>query len=103
MRCVYILCACLSCACFAERRTITLPETVAVSFDDGKRLLVIGGYDAEGILSDVWEFHLGYLEWTRVNVVAGLAPPERAYFRGDFLDTCQAFALPIKSALRLFY
>lgn len=45
--------------------------------------MVIGGYNAEGIMSDVWEFDLETREWARINIVAGPAPPERAYFRGD--------------------
>lgn len=55
---------------------------MAFASRDGQSLFVIGGYNPEGILSDVWEFHLERREWDRVNIAAGPSPPERAYFRG---------------------
>lgn len=57
---------------------------VAVSCGEGgQRLVVFGGYNAAGLLSDVWEFDLEAREWARVNVAAGPAPSERTFFRGD--------------------
>eukprot|EP00903_Cladosiphon_okamuranus_P015393 g14217.t1 len=55
---------------------------VAVSSRDGKSLIVIGGYNSGGILSDTWEFHLERREWDHINLAPGASPPERAYFRG---------------------
>lgn len=59
-----------------------IPLTVAVSSRDGQSLIIIGGYNPEGILSDAWEFHLERREWDRVYLSTGASPPERAYFRG---------------------
>lgn len=56
---------------------------MAISSRDGQSLIVIGGYNPGGILSDAWEFHLGRREWDRVNLSAGPSPPERAFFRGE--------------------
>ncbi|CAM9704617.1 unnamed protein product [Scytosiphon promiscuus] len=55
---------------------------VAFASRDGQSLFVIGGYNPEGVLSDMWEFHLERREWDRVNITAGPSPPERAYFQG---------------------
>ena len=46
--------------------------------------MIFGGYNAEGLLSDVWEFDLEAREWARADVAAGPVPPERTFFRGDF-------------------
>eukprot|EP00752_Nemacystus_decipiens_P008661 g7733.t1 len=55
---------------------------VAISSRHGQSLIVIGGYNPEGILTDAWEFHLGRREWDRISLAAGPSPPERAFFRG---------------------
>ncbi|CAM9398334.1 unnamed protein product [Ectocarpus sp. 12 AP-2014] len=55
---------------------------VAVASGDGRRLIVIGGYNPEGVLSDAWEFHLERREWDRISVTGVSSPPERTFFRG---------------------
>ena len=70
----------------ASGASLYLLVAVAVSCGEGgQRLVIFGGYNAEGFLSDVWEFDLGTREWARVDIAAGPAPPRRAYFRGDLL------------------
>lgn len=54
---------------------------MALSYSNGKRLAVIGGYNAEAILDDIWSLDLEALEWSRVPV-DGRSPPPRAFFRG---------------------
>lgn len=48
-------------------------------------MIVIGGYNPVGVLSDAWEFHLERREWDRISVTGGPSPPERTFFRGTVL------------------
>lgn len=64
---------------------IAVERAVAVSSGNGKRLLIMGGYNGKGILSlrDVWEFDFETRAWSTLDLVDGPAPLDRAYFRGD--------------------
>lgn len=44
--------------------------------------MVIGGYNTDGVLDDIWAFDLDVREWSRMEV-SGSAPPARAFFRGE--------------------
>lgn len=44
--------------------------------------MVIGGYNEEGILDDIWVLDIGAGEWSRVRTV-GPTPPARAFLRGE--------------------
>lgn len=61
-----------------------MSTTVAVACGGGQRLVLFGGYNADGILRDVWQFDLESREWAAIRIAAGPEPPERAYFRGMY-------------------